>query len=63
MSKTVSQLNAEGFYVGPVEADESPAEPGVFHIPGGAVDHAPITVPEGQRARWNGTGFDLIAVE
>ncbi|MFY1867530.1 tail fiber assembly protein [Achromobacter xylosoxidans] len=41
MEKIVSQLNSEGFYVGPVIADASPLEPGVFLMPGGAVDAEP----------------------
>lgn len=41
MEKTVSQLNPEGFYIGPAIADVSPLEPGVFLIPGGAIDMAP----------------------
>lgn len=41
MEKMVSQLDAEGFFVGTVVAYASPLETGVFHIPGGAVDVAP----------------------
>ncbi|MFY3138957.1 tail fiber assembly protein [Achromobacter xylosoxidans] len=41
MEKIVSQLNPEGFYVGPAIADMSPLEPGVFLMPGGAIDIAP----------------------
>lgn len=41
MEKIVSQLNSDGFYVGPAIADMSPLEPGVFLMPGGAVDIAP----------------------
>lgn len=33
--KTVYQTNAEGYFVGPVQADPSPLEPGVWLIPGG----------------------------
>lgn len=40
MEKIVSQLDVDGFLVGPVVADESPLEPGVFLIPGGAIDQA-----------------------
>lgn len=50
--KIVSQLDSDDIFVGPVIAYESPLEPGVFHIPGGAVDVAPVTVPDGKRARW-----------
>ena len=55
--KIVSQLSIEGYFVGPVEADQSPKEPGVYLIPGGAVDAAPPTVPDGQRARWANGGW------
>ena len=49
--KTVSQLNAEGLFVGAVVADESPLEPGVFLLPAGAVDLAPPVLAAGQFAR------------
>lgn len=56
MDKIVSQLNDEGFYVAPVVADESPLEPGVFLIPGGAVDLEPPKTQAGKRYRVsNGT--------
>lgn len=57
--KTVSQLDAMGYFVGSVIADKSPLEDGVFLIPGGAVDFPPVHVPEGFKAKWNGTGFDM----
>ncbi|WP_156515839.1 tail fiber assembly protein [Achromobacter ruhlandii] len=41
MEKIVSQLTPDGFYVGPAIADMSPLEPGVFLMPGGAIDIAP----------------------
>lgn len=37
-SKAVAQLDGQGFYLGAVDATESPLEPGTWHIPGGAVD-------------------------
>lgn len=50
MGKIVSQLDADGFLVGPVTADESPLEPGVYLIPGGAIDKAsPTTIAVGKR--------------
>lgn len=52
MSKTVSQLDAAGYFVGLVDCDESPEEPGVYLIPGGCIDVAAPVVPTGQRARW-----------
>lgn len=52
MEKIVSQLNHEGYYVGPVTADESPLEPGVFMLPGGSVDMTPpALLEEGKRYR------------
>jgi hypothetical protein len=52
--KQVIQLDAEGYFVGLTTADESPLEPGVFLIPAGAIDAPAPTIPEGQRAKWNG---------
>ena len=60
--KTVSQLDAMGYFVGSVIADKSPLEDGVFLIPGGSVDFPPISVPEGFKAKWNGSGFDMEAI-
>lgn len=57
--KIVSQLDASGYYLGPVAADPSPLEKDVFLIPGGAVDADPPAVPEGKRAKWNGASFDI----
>lgn len=57
--KTVSQLDPEGYFVGPALADESPLEPGVYLLPGGCVDLAPIKVPAGKRARISSEGFGL----
>ena len=51
--KTVSQLDADGYYVGTTTAQRSPLEQGVFLIPGGAVDAFPPVVPQGKRARWS----------
>lgn len=52
--KIISQLDAEGYFVGPVQADRSPLETHVFLIPRGAIDVEPPEVPPGQRARWTG---------
>lgn len=41
MEKIISQLDVDGYCVGPIAADESPLDPGVFLIPGGAIDRAP----------------------
>jgi len=52
--KKVSQLDYDGYFVGVTIADPSPLEPGVFLLPGGAIDVEPPVVPEGQRAKWDG---------
>lgn len=52
MSKTVYQTDFDGYYVGPTLADESPLEPGVYLIPGGAIEQVPPSLSNGQRARW-----------
>jgi hypothetical protein len=52
--KQVIQLDAEGYFVGFTTADESPLEPGVFLMPAGAIDAPTPSVPEGQRAKWEG---------
>ena len=52
--KQVSQLDQDGYFVGVTTADPSPLEPSVYLIPGGAIDATPPTVPEGQRAKWDG---------
>lgn len=53
--KIVSQLDADGYFVGEATADESPLEPGVFLIPGGAVDTEPPKEFPGQRCKWTGS--------
>lgn len=57
--KTVSQLDLNGYLVGSAIADESPLEEGVFLLPAGCIDLAPIDVPVGQLARFDGMGFVL----
>lgn len=58
--KIVSQLDALGYFTGPVEADESPLEPGVYLIPGGAIDVDPPTVPDGMVALRQGNGWAFV---
>jgi hypothetical protein len=47
--KIVSQLDADGHFIGPSFAYESPLERGVFLIPAGAVD---VPVPEIPSNQW-----------
>lgn len=58
--KIVSQLDAQGYFVAPVEADESPLEPGVYLIPGGAIDVTPPVVPAGKVALWQGAAWAFV---
>lgn len=58
--KTVSQLNAQGYFTGPVIADESPLEPGVYLIPGGAIDVPPPNIPAGKVALRQGSSWVFV---
>lgn len=59
--KTVYQTDRAGQYAGQTLADESPLEPGVYHLPQGAIETAPPdTWPEHQWPRWNGHAWELI---
>lgn len=59
--KTVYQYDLAGLYVGPTVADESPLEPGVFHIPARAVElPPPAEVPADKWPRWNGSAWQLV---
>lgn len=50
MEKIVSQLDTQGFFIGPAIAYPSPLETGVFHIPAGAVDvDPPLSTEPGKR--------------
>lgn len=53
-TKQVIQLDAVGYFVSFTTADESPLEPGVFLLPGGALDVPAPSIPEGKRAKWIG---------
>lgn len=62
----VFQTDADGYFVGPNYADESPLEPGVWLIPGGCVTVEPPTFNfETERVRWvnNEWVIELIPVE
>jgi hypothetical protein len=60
--KLVSQLDSEGYFIGPAEADYSPLETDVLLMPAGCVDVGPFEVPEGHRAKWDGKEFFLEAI-
>lgn len=51
-SKIVFQTNTLGFFVGVATADESPLEPGIFHIPAGCVEMPPPACTDKEIARW-----------
>ena len=51
--KTVYLIDlVTGVLVGETRAQESPLEPGVYLIPSGAKELAPLTIPTGSRAVW-----------
>jgi hypothetical protein len=55
--KNVCQFDPDGWYVGLVIAYESPLEPGVWLIPGGAVDcEPPALIEAGKRYRLDASG-------
>ena len=56
----VYQTNPAGIYLGPVQADESPLEPGVWLIPGGCVETPPPAIPEGQVAVWIDGAWSVV---
>lgn len=57
---TVYQTDEAGAYLGPTVADESPLQPGVFLIPGGAVETPPPSAPEGHVPVWSDGGWSLV---
>jgi hypothetical protein len=59
-TKTVYQIDNSGLYVGETVADESPLEPGVFHMPAKTVAvPPPADVPADHWPRWNGSAWVL----
>lgn len=61
-TKTVYQYDLAGVYIGTTQADESPLEPGVFHIPARCVQIAPPAVSGDQWPRWNGAAWQIITL-
>lgn len=48
-------------YIGLVECQESPLEPGVFLVPGNAtLIPPPSDIPEGKEVVFNGTEWELV---
>jgi len=52
--KAVIQLDEHGYFLGVTTANESPLEPGIFHMPANTIDTSVPTFKDGQRARWDG---------
>lgn len=63
MTSTIAyQYDRSGLFLGPTEADESPLEPGVFHLPARTTLVAPPTeYADDLWPRWNGSGWVLSA--
>jgi len=55
--KKVCQIDEEGYFVGTSFAEESPLEPGVYLYPSGSIDISEPVVPEGKRAKWDGSNW------
>jgi hypothetical protein len=63
MTKTVTQLDDEGYFVGTTIADKSPLEPNVYLIPRNCIEVEPPQIPDGYKAKWNnGWELELIPV-
>lgn len=60
--KFVSTISADGYFMAPAVADESPLEPGLYLLPAGAVDLPPPNVPAGYRAKLEAGAFVLEAI-
>jgi hypothetical protein len=61
-TKTVFQYDRSGLYVGTTDADESPLEEGVFHLPARTTEAAPPdSWPDDKWPRWNGSAWTLAA--
>ena len=59
--KTVYQTDANGLYLGPTDAQQSPLEQGVFLIPRGCIEVEPPSAGPRQIARWTGESWQLVA--
>lgn len=63
--KIVFQCDDDGWFVGITTADESPEEPGIFHIPRNAYEDAPpvFRPGDGERVRRVATGWEIVKPE
>lgn len=63
--KIVYQCDDDGWFVGITTADESPEEPGIFHIPRNAYEDAPpVFKPgDGERVRRVAGGWEIVRPE
>lgn len=52
-TKTVCQLDEDGYFVGTVQADVSPLEPDIYLIPEGCIEATPPTLGNNQKAKWS----------
>lgn len=59
--KTVYQTDHLGVFTGTAEAERSPLEVDVWHVPGGCVELPPPTPGEFQVPRWDGQHWQLIS--
>lgn len=62
-TKTVYQYDISGMFVGETQADESPLEPDVFHIPARCVTVEPPEFSGNKWPRWNGARWDLVTIK
>jgi hypothetical protein len=53
------QCDEQGYYIGTSPRQQSPLEPSVWLVPAGCVLVAPPEIPEGLRAKWNGSEWGL----
>lgn len=63
--KTVWQMDAQGYCVGPVQADPSPLEPGAYLIPAGCVETPPpagVLLAQGQAFKWVRGAWQVVTV-
>lgn len=60
-TKTVYQYDLAGLYQNTTQADESPLEPGIYHIPARCTKvPPPEEIPDDKWPRWNGSEWELV---